>query len=133
MPSAPSSDCYSAAERPELGGVAEDENLDAMKAFWVYTGLRLLLFLGSLALVVAVWGLISNPVQFIPALLLAALISSIASWRFLRVPRERFASQVQDRAARATARFEEIKAKEDVDCSGPTDLGQPVWYLAGSP
>ncbi|HNM97770.1 MAG TPA: DUF4229 domain-containing protein [Marmoricola sp.] len=95
--------------------MAEDENLDAMKAFWVYTGLRLLLFLGSLALVVAVWGLISNPVQFIPALLLAALISSIASWRFLRVPRERFASQVQDRAARATARFEEIKAKEDVD------------------
>jgi hypothetical protein len=45
--------------------------------------------------------------------LLAIVVSAIASVYLLRAQRERFAQAVQRRAERASARFEEIRAKED--------------------
>ena len=46
-------------------------------------------------------------------LLLAAVVSAVASYYLLRGQRERFAAAVQRRAERASARFEERKARED--------------------
>jgi hypothetical protein len=45
----------------------------------------------------------------------AIVASSLLALRFLRGPRERFARRVEERAARATARFEELRAREDDD------------------
>ena len=49
------------------------------------------------------------------AVLVAAVISSVLSWKLLVEPRNRFAASVEARAARASARFEEMKAREDTD------------------
>lgn len=86
-----------------------------MKEFWIYTGLRFLLFAGAMALTLAVWAIFDSTIDFIPAALIAAVISSVASWKLLAGPRDRFARRVQDRADRATAAFEASKAKEDLD------------------
>lgn len=86
-----------------------------MKDFWIYTGLRLLLFIGSVAIVAAVWAVFDKQISAIGVIIVAAILSSIASWKLLQVPRERFAHRVQDRAERAASKFEEIKAKEDDD------------------
>ena len=48
-------------------------------------------------------------------MLLAAVLSTIASAYLLRGMRERFAAKVQDRADRMSRRFEEMRAKEDFD------------------
>ncbi len=92
-----------------------------MKAFWIYTGLRVLLFVGSFAIVFAVWAIFSKTISVLWVLLIAAALSSVASWKLLAVPRERFAQQVQERADRAASRFEEIKAKEDDDLQDGPD------------
>ena len=47
--------------------------------------------------------------------LAAVLISALLSLKLLAPQRERFAAVVQARAERASARFEERKAREDVD------------------
>ena len=86
-----------------------------MKEFAIYTAARLGLFLVSYVVVVGVYLLVSGDRQ-IPLLwpfLLAIVVSAIASVYLLRAQRERFAQAVQRRAERASARFEEIRAKED--------------------
>ncbi|HET7533737.1 MAG TPA: DUF4229 domain-containing protein [Nocardioidaceae bacterium] len=86
-----------------------------MKEFAIYTAARLGLFLVSYVVVVGVYLLVSGDRQ-IPLFwpfLLAIVVSAIASVYLLRAQRERFAQAVQRRAERASARFEEIRAKED--------------------
>lgn len=88
-----------------------------MKAFLVYTALRIGLFLVTFAVVLAVASLIfgySATVWF-ASFVLAALLSSLIALRALEGPRERFALVVQQRAERASARFEEMRSKEDED------------------
>lgn len=88
-----------------------------MKEFIVYTGLRILLFIGSLAVVLGLWALVSGPEQ-IPVLwpvLVAFVLSGVASYYLLNRQREAFARRVEERAHRATAAFEERKAREDGD------------------
>lgn len=87
-----------------------------MKEFLVYTALRLLLLVGALAVVMGIWGLFNDgQVNLLLAVALAFLLSGIASYFLLNGPREAFAQRVQDRAARASAAFEERKAREDQD------------------
>ena len=43
------------------------------------------------------------------------MVSSLLSLKFLAPQRERFAAVVQQRAERATSRFEERKASEDAE------------------
>ena len=86
-----------------------------MKEFLIYTAMRILLFIGALALVVGVWLAFDDQVQLTWALLIALVLSGIGSYFLLNVYRERFAQVVARRAERATAKFEEIKAKEDAD------------------
>jgi hypothetical protein len=86
-----------------------------VKEFAIYTAARLGLFLVSYVVIVGVYLLVSGDRQ-IPLFwpfLLAIVVSAIASVYLLRAQRERFAQAVQRRAERASARFEQMRAKED--------------------
>ncbi len=86
-----------------------------MKEFVVYTGLRLLLFVASLAVVGGVWALVSGDTQ-VPALyvvLVAFLVSGLASVFLLDKQRDAFARRVEARADAAAAAFEAKRARED--------------------
>lgn len=80
----------------------------------IYTVLRIILFFGALAVVVGIW-LPLGEVQLTWAIVIAVLVSGVGSYFILRPFRERFAHVVERRAERASAAFEEMKAKEDAD------------------
>ena len=86
-----------------------------MKEFWTYTLLRIALFVGTTAVVWGVYALVADTINLLVVVLVAAVISSVLSWKLLAAPRNRFAASVEARAARASGRFEEIKAREDTD------------------
>lgn len=86
-----------------------------MKEFVVYTALRLVLFLASLAVVVGVWMLFADRVPLLWAFVIAFAVSGVGSYFLLNKQRAAFARRVDDRAKRAAARFEEIRAREDTD------------------
>jgi hypothetical protein len=87
-----------------------------VKEFVVYTAMRILLFLASFGVVVGVMALLlDGSYNLLWALVLAFLISGIASFFVLDRQREAFAQRVETRAAKAAAAFEERKAREDSD------------------
>ena len=86
-----------------------------MKEFAVYTALRLGLLASTFLGVFGVWALFSDEVPVIWVLLIAAVLSSVLSVKFLAGPRERLALKVEERAQRASAKFEEMRSKEDLD------------------
>ncbi|MCP3421725.1 DUF4229 domain-containing protein [Nocardioides pinisoli] len=87
-----------------------------MKEFVVYTVMRVLLFLASFGVVVGVMALaFDGRYNLFWAVILAFLISGIASYFILDRQREAFARRVEARASRAAAAFEERKAREDRD------------------
>jgi len=86
-----------------------------VKEFWIYTGLRIALFLASFALVVGVWMMVADEANVLWAVVIAFVASGLGSYFLLNRPREAFARRVDDRAQRMTSRFEEMKAKEDAD------------------
>lgn len=87
-----------------------------MKYFLIYTGLRIALFAATwsitIGLAVLVFG--TGAQVGVWTFFIAVLVSFLLSYRVLRGPRERFARSVEERAARAAARFEEIRTREDV-------------------
>jgi membrane protein implicated in regulation of membrane protease activity len=88
-----------------------------VKYFLIYTGLRIALFLATWAVVlgiaVAIFG--TGTQVGLWSFVAAVVISSALSLKVLAGPRERFARSVEERAARAAARFEEIKTREDAE------------------
>jgi membrane protein implicated in regulation of membrane protease activity len=88
-----------------------------VKEFLVYTGLRVAMFVVALAVVVGIWSvptkgsLTYNDVFWV--CVIAFAVSGVASYFLLNRFREQFARKVQARAERATARFEELRSKED--------------------
>jgi len=84
-----------------------------VKEFWVYTALRGLLFLATLALVVGVWLLVADEVPVLWAIVVAFALSGVASFFVLRRSREAFARKVQTRADRTSAAFEARRSRED--------------------
>jgi hypothetical protein len=88
-----------------------------VKEFIVYTLARIGLFVASYALIVGVYLLVTggDKVPLLWPLLLAAVVSSIASVYLLKQMRERFAAVIDRRARAASARFEEARSKEDTD------------------
>lgn len=98
-----------------VGGRWSPHTLNDVKEFVVYTALRIALFLASLGVVIGVWLLITDEVPLQWAVVVAFVISGIGSYFLLNRPRDAFARKVEARAARATARFDEMKAKEDAD------------------
>ena len=87
-----------------------------VKAFAIYTGMRLAMFMVVLhrarRALLPVFG--ADSVLVWP-FLAAVLVSSLLSLKYLAPQREAFAAVVQARAHAAAARFEERKAREDVD------------------
>ncbi|WP_457205254.1 DUF4229 domain-containing protein [Nocardioides sp. P5_C9_2] len=88
-----------------------------MKEFLVYTTLRILLFIGMVGLVVGVWTLLDGDgeVNLLWPVVIAFALSGIASYFLLNRQRDAFARKVEERAARATAAFDERRAREDSD------------------
>jgi uncharacterized membrane protein len=87
-----------------------------VKEFVVYTAMRVVLFLASFGVVVGVMALaFDGRYNLFWAVILAFLISGIASYFILNRQREAFARRVEARASRASAAFEERKAREDQD------------------
>lgn len=85
-----------------------------MKEFVVYTVLRIVLFLASFGIVVGIMALaFGGRYNLFWAVVLAFLISGVASYYILNRQREAFARRVETRAAKAAAAFEERKARED--------------------
>jgi predicted Co/Zn/Cd cation transporter (cation efflux family) len=87
-----------------------------VKEFVVYTVMRIVLFLASFGIVVGVMALVfDGRYNLFWAVILAFLISGVASYYVLNRQREAFARRVEARAAKASAAFEERKAREDQD------------------
>ena len=85
-----------------------------MKEFVVYTVLRIVLFLASFGVVVGIMALLfDGRFNLFWAIVLAFIVSGIASYFVLDRQREAFARRVETRAAKAAAAFEERKARED--------------------
>lgn len=86
-----------------------------MKEFVVYTAMRIGLFVASLVVVFGVWMLISDQVPVLWAVVIAFVMSGLASYFLLNRQREAFARRVERRAERMQERFEQMKSREDVD------------------
>ena len=86
-----------------------------MKEFWIYTGLRILLFAASVAVVGGIWLAISGSANVMWVLIISLVVSGLASYFLLGRQRTALATHVDERARRVTARVEEMNAKEDVD------------------
>jgi len=86
-----------------------------MKEFWLYTLLRIGIFLTWLVTVIGVWALIGDSVPIMWAVVIAFALSGDTSFFLLARQREALARRVEVRAQRMTTAFEEHKAKEDVD------------------
>jgi ABC-type multidrug transport system fused ATPase/permease subunit len=86
-----------------------------MKEFWIYTGMRIALFVASLGVVAGVWMLLSDEVPVLWVVVVAFVVSGVASYVLLNRQREAFARRVEARAERASAAFEAARAKEDRD------------------
>jgi mannitol-specific phosphotransferase system IIBC component len=88
-----------------------------VKEFVVYTVARIALFAASFAIIAGIYILVtgSDSVPVVWPVLLAAVVSAVASIYLLKGPRARFAARVEQRASAMTRRFEEARAKEDQD------------------
>ncbi len=85
-----------------------------MKEFWVYTLLRLGLFIGSFAIVFGIW-FIFDDVPVLWVVVIAFIVSGVGSYFILERQREEFAAKVETRAAKASQKLEEQRSKEDAD------------------
>jgi hypothetical protein len=88
---------------------------EAVKEFWIYTALRIVLFLASLGLVVGVWFFFADEVPIFWAVVIAFVMSGVGSYFLLNRPREALAQRVDERARRMTTKLDEMRAKEDAE------------------
>jgi type VI protein secretion system component VasK len=92
-----------------------------VKEFWVYTLLRLTLFVVSFAIVYGVWWFIAGELDrardnaALWAVIIAFVFSGVGSYFLLGRQREALAQKVEGRAAKMTEKLEESRSKEDVD------------------
>ncbi|WP_139982794.1 DUF4229 domain-containing protein [Nocardioides litoris] len=86
-----------------------------MKEFVVYTLLRLALFLLTWGAVTGAWLLATDKAPIGLTFIIALVLSGIGSYFVLAGPRAKLANHVEARAERATAAFEERRAREDAD------------------
>lgn len=83
-----------------------------MKAFAVYTGMRVLVFVATFAVVAGIWLLAADTLNWFYALLIAFVVSGIVSFTLLNRQREAFAGRVDQRASRMV---ESMRAREDAE------------------
>jgi hypothetical protein len=85
-----------------------------VKEFVVYTAARVGLFVASLLVFIGIFAALGFSSWLWPVVL-ATVVSAVASYFLLQGPRQRFAARVEDRASAMSRRFEEARAKEDED------------------
>lgn len=85
----------------------------AVKEFWIYTALRAGMFVGAFCIVFGVWFLVADAVNVLLVVVIAFLVSGVASYLLLERQRNAFAVKVEDRAGRISEKYEEMRAKED--------------------
>lgn len=88
---------------------------ETVKEFVVYTALRIGLFLTSLVVVVGAWGLATDEVPVLWAVVISFALSGVASYFLLNRQREAFARRVEERAQRVSTRMAQARSKEDAD------------------
>jgi membrane protein implicated in regulation of membrane protease activity len=94
-----------------VGGYARE-----VKAFVIYTAMRLGLFVACYAVFGAAYvAALGKTGALLWPFIAAVVVSSLLSLKLLAPQRERFARVVETRAARASENFEKRRAKEDVD------------------
>jgi hypothetical protein len=86
-----------------------------VKEFWIYTALRAGLFVGAFCVVGGVWLLLADTVNVLWVIVIAFLISGVASYVLLERQRSAFAAKVEGRAGRITEKYEEMRSKEDTE------------------
>jgi hypothetical protein len=84
-----------------------------VKEFWIYTALRVGLFVGAFCIVFGVWFLVADSVNVLIVLIIAFLVSGFASYVILERQRSALAVKVEERAGRITEKYEEMRSKED--------------------
>ncbi|KAB2810974.1 DUF4229 domain-containing protein [Pimelobacter simplex] len=85
-----------------------------MKEFWIYTALRGGLFAVTFGVVFATWSLINDSANVLMVLIIAFLVSGVASYIVLARQRNALALKVEQRAGRMTENSE-ARSKEDSD------------------
>jgi hypothetical protein len=88
---------------------------EPVKEFVIYTALRLVLFAAAFGIVAGIWLAVSDSVPVMWVLVIALVVSGVASYYVLNSQRESFARRVDERARKASAAFEAHKAREDAD------------------
>ncbi len=89
-----------------------------MRELAVYTALRLILLAASFGIVAGLWRAVTGDFgdsSVFWSLLIAFVLSGIGSYYVLNPQREAFARRVEERASRATAKFDAMKSREDRD------------------
>lgn len=90
--------------------------LCCVKHFLVYTALRIAIFVVVYAVLLGIAASLgAGRDSYIWLLVGAAVISAALSMKLLAKQREQLALSVQQRAERASAKFEEMKSAEDAD------------------
>jgi len=84
-----------------------------VKEFAVYTLLRLVVLVATFAIVAGIWIAAAGSLNWVATVLIAFIVSGLASFKLLNRQRSAFAARVEERAARTVTAFEEMKAKED--------------------
>lgn len=65
----------------------------------MYTVMRLGLLFSSFLLVLGIWGLLADEIPLLGVLLVALVISAVASYYLLQGPRNRLAARLEERAS----------------------------------
>jgi hypothetical protein len=85
-----------------------------VKAFAIYTLLRLGLFITSYAVLAWLWVVaFGEDGMLLVPLIGAVIVSSLLSLKLLAPQRERFAAVIAARAERASTKFDEMRSRED--------------------
>lgn len=86
-----------------------------MKEFWIYTLMRVALFVGAFCLTFGIWVVVADEVNVTIAVIIAFVVSGVGSYFLLERQRRAFAVKVEGRAGRISEKFNEQRAKEDTD------------------
>jgi hypothetical protein len=86
-----------------------------VKEFWIYTLMRLGLFVGAFCIVFGLWFVIADEVPVVWVIVIAFVISGVLSLVLLDKQRAAFAQKVETRARPIEEKFDEMRTKEDQD------------------
>lgn len=79
----------------------------------MYNLMRFVVLITSLVIVIGVWSLLADEVPLLWALVVGFVLSGVSSWFLLAPQRHALAVVLEQRAGRASEKFEEFKAKGD--------------------